>query len=211
MNRRKRMRDHRYSTRADLEGTYRSRSVRAKAQSRTEGRDRASLDGLKHVDDAEVLDSRLHAVRGDVDNQPDEITQRLVQDGNEGRRELTIRPQRLPHEPIKIRIGGQSRSAPRPVRRDVPGAGQQRSVHEPQIVIDRTGDVGVKNEHITRARVMPITLDRRARKLRLHGLLEEAPALRKLVALDQQKETQLAQRRVSDRSFRNPGDRSEAP
>jgi hypothetical protein len=96
---------------------------------------------------------------------------------------------------FRIVIEENARRSTHPVPGDVSEVVYQEAKRESRIVVDRIEDVEVKNEHVIRARELPITLDRRARKRRLQGLLEEAPALRRLVALDRQKEARIDRRR----------------
>lgn len=134
---------------------------------------------------------RNHRFSEDVDNQ--NHVPRLHPNGHLGRSASYNRTQ-CQLQRLKIVIEDNARRATQPSLSDVPKAVPQGSAREPRIILDRTDDVGVKNERFIRARELPITLDRRARKRRLQGLFEEAPALRRLAALDRQKEPQLDRR-----------------
>ena len=194
------MKNYQFSEATDLNGTYRARSVRAKAQSPAEGREQDSFDRFKHVNGvADFPSGRRHAARGAVDNQTDAI--RPDQNGRLGRSGIDNRTQRQLQR-LKIAIEKYARRATQPTLRNMSKAVQHGSAPEPRIALDRTDGVWGKDEHVIRARELPITLDRRMRKRRLQGLVEEAPALRRLVALDRQKEPQLDRRSAIPGSIR---------
>jgi len=128
---------------------------------------------------------RDHRFSEDVGNQ--NHVPRIHSNGHQGRSSPDNSFQRR-LDRLKIVIEEYSRRATQPTRSDVQKTVRNGTAAEPRIVLDRTDNVRVKNEHVVRARELPITLDRRARRGRMQGLLEEAPALRTLIALDRHNE-----------------------
>lgn len=125
-----------------------------------------------------------HRFSEDADNQVHAF--RPHRNGHMRRSELDGTQSQL--QRFRIIIEKNARRPTQPVPGDVSEAVRRGAERESRIAVDQIDDVEIKNEHVIRARELPITLDRRARERRLQGLIEEAPALRRLVALDRQKE-----------------------
>lgn len=189
------MKDVRYLRPEDYGFTHHSRSVRAKDHRLADNSVWVRVGDPEHVDvdKAGVSDPGRHVIRNDIATQRDEISGRIDPAGSAGRHEAIVRPDDEDRQPGVVGIDWETRGSTRPVRREGRVGGTQFQAREQRIFIDRASDGGVKDEDVTPSRVMPIALDRRARQRRLHGLLEEAPALRRLVALDQLMDSQLAQ------------------
>lgn len=189
------MKDVRYSRPEDNGSTHHSRSVRAKDHRLADNSVWIRVGDSEHVDvdKAGVSDPGRHVIRNDIATQRDEISGRIDPAGSAGRHDAIVRPDDEDQQPGVVSIDWETRGSTRPVRREGRVGGTQFQAREQRIFIDLASDGGVKDDDITPPKVMPIALDRRARRLRMQGLLEEAPALRRLVALDQLMDSQLAQ------------------
>lgn len=182
------MKTHRFSTLEDFEVIYRAGSVEVKVQCLAEGSVQVYVYDLDHVGDVDgdVGDPDLRAIRGDVDIQHDELALRpLLTEFRNGGPESADQRERVPQERFHVEVVRDARCSTRLMRSAVSEAGHNGLVREHQIVIDRTGDVGVEDQAVIGASVMPITRDHRARRRRLQGLREAAPALRNLIDSDQ--------------------------
>ena len=189
------MKDFRYLRPEHNGSTHHSRSVRAKDHRLDDNSVWVRVGDPKRVDvdQADVSDPGQHVIRKNIITQRDENSGRIEPAGSAGRHEAIMRPGDEYRQPGVVSIDWETRGSIKPVHREGPAGGNQLHSLEQRIFIDHASDGGVKDEGITPSRVMPIALDRRARRLRLQGLLEDAPALRRLIALDRLMDSQLAQ------------------